>query len=155
MRCRGPCLAVPHQVRQLPGFPYAARRPPESGTRARLRFPYSSHVPELPPGQCPFLTVKTFLLLRHRLAQDLRRIFSEFFPCPHPVHRAWLVIRIQSRFSTALCTGHPQVTRRNSQNTRFLAHLARRISRVSKPFPLAFEHVIAQIYLAKLDMHYE
>jgi hypothetical protein len=42
------------QVSQLPGFPDAARRPPESGTRARLRFPYSSHVPELPPGSARF-----------------------------------------------------------------------------------------------------
>jgi len=41
-------------VSQLPGFPDAARRPPEPGTRARIRFPSSSHVPELPPGSARF-----------------------------------------------------------------------------------------------------
>ncbi len=67
------------------------------------------------PGQCPFLTVKAFLLPRHAVAQDLGRDIFRLFCCPQSVHRMCLVIRVRCCFSTALCTGHPQVTGRSPE----------------------------------------
>lgn len=54
--------------------------------------------------------MKAFLLPRRGAAQDLRRIFFQFFPVHTLSTEDSWVIRIQARFSTALCTGHPQVT---------------------------------------------
>src|SRR5262249_8545586 len=68
--------------------------------------------PGVPPGQCPFLTVKVFLLLRLSTAQDPHRIFFPVFPVSTGCPQIGLVIRIPSWFSTAVCTGHPQATRR-------------------------------------------
>src|SRR6185437_11554217 len=107
MQGTSPGLAASRSASRL-AFPARTRRPPEPGTRVRLRLPCSSHVPESPPGQCPFLTVKVFLLPRYGTAQDPRRIFFWLFCCPHAVHRIWLVIRIPPRFSTVFYTGHPQ-----------------------------------------------
>src|SRR6266571_7870663 len=100
-----------------PGPPVAwlslGRAPP-----ARVRNPREAQValllprPGVAPGQCPFLTVKAFLLPRRAAAQDPRRIFFQLFSCPQEVHRIRLVIRISPWFSTAFCTGHPQATRR-------------------------------------------
>jgi hypothetical protein len=82
MRCRGPCLASPHRPASCLAYPY--RAPP-----ARVRNPREAQVSLLLPrpgvasGQCPFLTVKAFLLPRRGTAQALRRIIFWFFHCPH------------------------------------------------------------------------
>jgi hypothetical protein len=49
MRWRGPCLASPPRIGQLPGLPGAARRPPAPDTRAIHRFPG----PFPRPRSCP------------------------------------------------------------------------------------------------------
>ncbi len=107
---------------------YRARRPPEYRSPREAQVSLLLPRPGVASGQCPFLTVKAFLLPRLGCAQDPRRIFSEFLSCPHAVHRMWLVIRIQSRFSTAFCTGHPQITGRDPKNTGWPARRPRRIS---------------------------
>jgi hypothetical protein len=50
----GALSASPLRIRQLPGFPGAARRPPVPGTRANHRFPGRSRVPGLPSGGARF-----------------------------------------------------------------------------------------------------
>jgi hypothetical protein len=121
MRCRGPCLASPHQVGQSPGLSRRCAPP------ARVRNSREGQVSLLLPrpgvasGQCPFLTVKAFLLPPDRTAQDLDRIFSRLFSCPHAVHKMLLVIRIKPAFSTCFppsCAQEihrlPAVARRNT-----------------------------------------
>jgi hypothetical protein len=116
MRCRGPCLASPHRSASCLAFP--RRAPP-----ARVRNPREAQVSLLLPrpgvasGQCPFLTVKAFLLPRRRTAQAFCPSFSGYFAVHITIHRMWLVIRIRRQFSTALYTASPQVTRRNAGST--------------------------------------
>ena len=82
MRCRGPCLASPHRPASCLAFP--CRAPP-----ARVRNPREAQVSLLLPrpgvasGQCPFLTVKAFLLLRRSIAQAFCSIIFWLFRCPH------------------------------------------------------------------------
>jgi hypothetical protein len=81
MRCRGPCLASPHRPASCLAFP--CRAPP-----ARVRNPREAQVslllprPGVAPGQCPFLTVKAFLLPRRGTAQAPCRIIFRFSRCP-------------------------------------------------------------------------
>jgi len=49
-----PGRAAPHQIRQLPGFPGTARRPPVPNAHVNGRFPGYSHVPGLPPDGARF-----------------------------------------------------------------------------------------------------
>ena len=51
------------------------------------------------------------------VTQEIAEIHFKFFPRPHVLHRITSVIRISERFSTALCTTHPQVAWRNFENT--------------------------------------
>ncbi len=117
MRWRGPYSASPLRIRQLPGFPGAARRPPRPGTRANHRFPGCSRVPGLPPDGARFPTVKVFLHAAASVTQEPTGIHFEFFRRPHVAHRTRAVIRTSLRLSTGLCTKHPQVTWRSSGNT--------------------------------------
>jgi hypothetical protein len=50
----GALSASPLRIRQLPGFPGAARRPPVPGTRANHRFPGCSRAPRLPSDGARF-----------------------------------------------------------------------------------------------------
>ena len=79
MRWRGPCLAAPRRVGQLPGLPSPAGprwcRTPAPGTG----FPIPLTFPESPPGRCPFPTVKVFLLRRRMERKSLRQSHGEFF----------------------------------------------------------------------------
>jgi Bacterial regulatory proteins, luxR family len=50
----GALSASPLRIRQLPGFPGTARRPPVPGTRANHRFPGCSRVPGLPSDGARF-----------------------------------------------------------------------------------------------------
>ena len=75
------------QVSQLPGLPDAARRPPESRNPREAQVSLFLPRPGVAPGQCPFLTVKAFLLPRRGVAQAPSRIIFLFFRCPHAIHR--------------------------------------------------------------------
>ena len=50
----GALSASPLRIRQLPGFPGAARRPPVPNTHLNRRFPGYSRVPGLPPDGARF-----------------------------------------------------------------------------------------------------
>jgi hypothetical protein len=110
----GPRPASLRQADQLPGFAGAARRPPVPDTRARDRFPGSSHVPGVAPRWCPFPTVKAFLLPPRARAQDPAASKFRDFRHPHGIHRKCVVIRTWQWLSTGLLTAYPQVTGRNS-----------------------------------------
>ena len=83
----------------------------------RIRFPCASHVPESASGQCPYLTVKAFLLPPRRTAQDLRGIFFRPFflstRCPQDVAGYPHSTCVFHLFSTVVCTGNPQITGRS------------------------------------------
>jgi hypothetical protein len=122
-------VSQPHQSRsagrpaslfrfaRLPGLPGATRRPPVPGTRCKFRFPGLSIAPGETPWMVPVSCGESISTPSARVAQEPAAIHFKFFSCPHLVHRIPPVIRTSQRFSTALCTTTPQVTRRNSENT--------------------------------------
>ena len=69
------------------------------------------------PGMVPVSCGESISTPSAATAQEPTGIHFEFFPRPHVVHRIPPVIRISQRLSTALCTTHPQVAWRNSENT--------------------------------------
>ena len=116
MRCRGPCLASPPRSASCLAFPVprAARQSQEPARGSGFPAPPTSRscLRAVPVSNGESISTAS---ARDR-ASPLPHIFR-VFRCPHAVHRIWLVIRIQRPFSTALYTGHPQVTRRNAGNT--------------------------------------
>ena len=110
--------ASPVRAVRLPVRPGATRRP--ASAKHPRQIPVSRPFPRpggspgmvpVPCGECistPFASV----------TQEPTGIHFEFFPRPHVVHRIPPVIRTFQRLSTGFYTTHPQVTRRNSWNTR-------------------------------------
>ena len=101
MRWRGPCLAAPRRVGQLPGLPSPAGprwcRTPAPGTG----FPIPLTFPESPPGRCPFPTVKVFLLRRRMERKSLRQSHGEFFA----IH----ILSTEISWLSAVSDGYPPV----------------------------------------------
>jgi hypothetical protein len=127
MRCRGPCLASqrrPASCLACP-VPRAARQSQEPARGSGFPTPPTSR-------SClravPVSNGEGISTASARTAQALCRIIFRVFRYPHAVHRICLVIRIQRRFSTALYTVRPQVTRRNFGNTESRGRLPRRNS---------------------------
>ena len=100
----------------MPGAPCTAGRPPVPVTRARRRFPDSSHVPEFPPVVSVSGGEVISTPSPHR-PQESEPINFFLFPIHNRIHRKQAVIRIPRRFSTTLYTTRPQVTGREAGTT--------------------------------------
>ena len=92
MQGTSPGVAAP---RRPVAWPSVCRAPP-----ARDRNPREAQVslllprPGVTPGQCPFLTVKAFLLRYPVSRKTCAVVFPGIFSVHILIHRLWLVIRI-------------------------------------------------------------
>jgi hypothetical protein len=113
--------------RALPARPVARlprRRAPPAGAKHPPEPPVSRlfPCPEVAPGWCPFPTVKLFLLPSRQPRKSLREFilgFSVSTRCPQNAADYPHVTAVIHRPMHNTSTIHPQVTRGNSENTKF------------------------------------
>jgi hypothetical protein len=126
MQGTSPGLAASRSASHL-AFPARTRRPPEPGTRVRLRSPCSSHVPELPRA----VPVSNGESISTALARDRARPVPHLFPafflstgCPQNIagypHSSVVFHRLLHRSST----GYQALRRRTLGCLRAVMHIS-------------------------------